>query len=164
MNIPGGSTIIYIIAGILIAFFINTGLGLILSTPMPIVAVESESMVPTLNVGDILILQGTAKDELNISDIIVFLRRDVISTPIVHRLIKINNDETFQTKGDANKAQHSWEKNIIYEQIQGKVIFIIPYLGLIKIKLVEILFPIFPNTVIIISLIIILILIYIYKR
>ena len=51
-------TIFYVIIGILLAFGINQGLALALSTEIPVVAVESNSMVPTFYQGDILIIQG----------------------------------------------------------------------------------------------------------
>lgn len=134
------TTLLYIIVGIILAFLINQCLVFALGTNMPIVAVESNSMVPTFQRGDILILQGVSAGEIKIGDIIVFSPEDV-NTPIVHRVIKINPDNTFQTKGDANDAQLPFEKKITPKQIHGKSILIIPYLGWIKIAIVEYLIP-----------------------
>jgi signal peptidase len=134
------TTIVYILLGIILAFGINQGLAFALSTDMPIVAVESNSMVPTFQKGDILILQGIQPDQLKIGDIIVFSSPQH-STPIVHRIIKINPDKTFQTKGDANTGQLPFEKHITPSQIHGKKILIIPYLGWVKIGLTEFILP-----------------------
>ena len=62
-------------------------------------------------------------------------------TPIVHRIIEINSDGTFQTKGDANNGQLSFEKSIHPEQIHGKEIAIVPYLGWVKIAMNEYIMP-----------------------
>ncbi len=138
-------TVFYIFLGVFFAFVINIVLGQALSTDMPVVAVESNSMVPTFYQGDILIIQGVRdpKDYLNfleIGDIIVFSVEDR-DVPIVHRIKQINPDGSFQTKGDATLGQHPFEKHIEPEQIHGKVISIIPYLGWVKIGVTEYILP-----------------------
>jgi signal peptidase I len=134
------SSVFYVIIGVVLALGINQGLALALSTDMPIVAVESSSMVPAFNKGDMLILQGTPQGQLSVEDIVVF---DPPSggTPIVHRIVSINSDGTFQTKGDANSGQLSYEKSISHSQIHGRVIMIIPYLGWVKIGMTQYLMP-----------------------
>jgi len=150
---PLNSTVGYVLLGVALAFVINQGLAFALSTDMPIVAVESNSMVPTFFKGDILVLQGSQQD-LEIGDIIVFspsgtqsngfagsMASSPGSTPIVHRITKINPDGTYQTKGDANPGQLYFEKHIELEQIHGKSILIIPYLGWVKIGVTEHVIP-----------------------
>lgn len=134
------SSIFYVIIGVLLAFGVNHGLAFALSTDMPIVAVESNSMVPTFYKGDILILQGVPADQLDVGDIIVFSppKQDI---PVVHRIIDVNPDGTFQTKGDANPDQIWYEKSIKSSQVHGKEIFIIPFLGWIKIITMEYVMP-----------------------
>ena len=64
----------------------------------------------TLNVGDIIIIQGVDPETLNTnypnSDIIVYKKpADPEDTPIVHRIVasyEINGTLYFQTKGDGN--------------------------------------------------------------
>ncbi|NIO20350.1 MAG: signal peptidase I [Candidatus Aenigmarchaeota archaeon] len=139
-------TVFYIAIGIFLALGINQGLAFALSTDMPVVAVESNSMVPTFYKGDILIIQGIADSSLywnflEIGDVIVFSPEGK-STPIVHRLIAKNADGTFQTMGDANNGrQLPFEKNINPSQIHGKMLVIIPFLGWIKIGATEYLLP-----------------------
>jgi signal peptidase I len=97
-------------------------------------------MTPTFNRGDILVLQGIPAEQLKIGDVIVF-SPVTRQTPIVHRIIEINHDGTFQTKGDANSGQLPFEKSIQPEQIHGKEIAIIPYLGWVKIGMNEFIMP-----------------------
>lgn len=144
------STVMYIVLGIILAFAINNGLALALSTDLPIVAVESGSMRPTFDKGDILLLQG--QDSYAIRDIIVFSPTPG-ATPVVHRIITINPDGTYQTKGDANSNQLPFEKSIRQDQIHGKVILILPYLGWVKVGITQYVIP----NIIIIAIIAILI-------
>jgi signal peptidase I len=132
------STILYIVFGVLLAFGINQGLALALSTDLPIVAVESNSMLPTFRQGDILLLYG--QESYEVGDIIVFSPSEG-ATPVVHRIIKINLDDSYQTKGDNNTNQLPFERAIRSNQIHGKVILIIPYLGWIKIGISEFVLP-----------------------
>jgi signal peptidase len=147
MSLEGNKgTVIYIVVGIFLAFAINQGLAVALSTDMPVVAVESNSMVPTFYQGDILVIQGVSdprdyKDFLKIGDVIVFQPEGRI-IPIVHRIVAINPDGSYQTLGDANNGnQLPFEKNISPEQIKGKMIFIVPYLGWLKIGMTNYIWP-----------------------
>lgn len=134
------NSIFYIILGVVLAVGINWGLAFALGTDMPVVAVESNSMLPTFAKGDILILQGAPADQIKIGDIIVFSPSPQ-QTPVVHRIVEENPDGTFQTKGDNNNGQLSFEKSIEPSQIHGKTILIIPYLGWLKIGMMEFLLP-----------------------
>ncbi len=134
------SSIFYVIVGIVLAFGVNHGMALALSTDMPIVAVESNSMTPAFYRGDILILQGVPADQLAVGDVIVFSPPKQ-QIPVVHRIIEINSDGTFQTKGDANPGQIWYEKSIRASQVHGKQIAIIPMLGWVKIVTMEYLIP-----------------------
>jgi len=149
-------TLIYIFLGVFLAFGINIVLGQALSTDMPVVAVESNSMIPTFYQGDILIIQGVSDPKnyagfLETGDIIVFSAegRDV---PIVHRIKEINADGSFQTQGDACTGQHPFEKQINPEQIHGKVVMIIPYLGWVKIGVTEYIFPFLVKNILLVAI------------
>jgi len=82
-----------------------------------------------LDAGDIAVLKG--KKEYEIGDIIVFV---VERRPIIHRIVTKKCEEkcVYGTKGDNNLVQINFEKEISQEQIVGKVIFVIPKLGWIK--------------------------------
>ena len=139
------STILYIVLGIVLAFGINGGLALALATDLPIVAVESNSMKSdrpdSFQRGDILIIQG--EQSYQIGDVIVFSPPSQ-DTPVVHRIVSRNPDGTYQTKGDANSGQLSFEASISKGQIHGKRILIIPYLGYIKIGITDYIIPNLP--------------------
>lgn len=82
-------------------------LRFILGTDAPVVIVESTSMLPTLNEGDMLFLQGRKdKSKIEIDEIIVFYNPNhPPPEQIVHRVfdIKIIGGELyFITKGDNN--------------------------------------------------------------
>ena len=136
------STGMYIIIGIILAVSINSVFGFALNTELPIVAVQSGSMEPTFYKGDLLLPVGVDKGnpDIKIGDIIVF-SHSYGTTPVVHRVVEINPDGTYQTRGDANPGQLPYEKRINVSQIKGKAVMIIPYLGWIKIAVVEILLP-----------------------
>jgi signal peptidase len=139
-------TVFYVVVGILLAFGINQALAFGLRTEMPVVAVESNSMVPTFYRGDILIIQGAAspqeyQDFVQVGDVIVFTPPGK-QIPIVHRVIAKNPDGTFQTRGDANNGQQlPFEKSIQPVEIEGKMVLLIPYLGWIKIGVTEYVIP-----------------------
>jgi len=134
------SSIFYIVLGVVLAFAVNSSLAYGLSTDMPIVAVESNSMIPTFYRGDILVLQGVPGSSLEVGDIIVFSPPNQ-EVPVVHRIIEINPDGTFQTQGDANPGQIWYEKSIKASQIHGKEVLIIPLLGWVKIISMEYVLP-----------------------
>lgn len=78
--------------------------------------------------GDVAVIKK--ENEYKVGDVIVFLKRNM-KAPIIHRIIKVENG-IYQTKGDNNPAQLEIEKNIKYDEIIGKVIFIIPKIGYLK--------------------------------
>jgi len=95
--------------------------------------------------GDIIIVWGRFTPKLG--DIIIFKPNSGSRAPrpIIHRIVEINEQRIIQTKGDHNKEQltalnnfyQTDETNIKEEQIIGKAIFKIPYLGWIKIWFTE---------------------------
>jgi len=87
-----------------------------------------------LNIGDVALVAGSYY--YNVGDIIVFSPKGS-RYPIIHRIVYINEDGSFQTKGDHNAAQLPYEYKIEVNQIHGKVIFVVPYIGLIKVLFVR---------------------------
>ena len=133
-------TVLYMVIGVLMAWGINQGMAVALTTDMPVVAVESNSMVPVFYKGDILVLKGAAQGELEVGDVIVYSVKSW-QVPVVHRIVKINPDGSFQTKGDANSGQLGFEYYIAPENIHGKVVVIVPYLGWVKIGMMQYVLP-----------------------
>lgn len=92
------------------------------------------------NKGDIIILYRANSDKLKVGDVITFNSLDKNTYPIIHRIIEINQINTtyiYQTKGDNNARQifvegHLDEYNIKENDLVGKGILKIPYLGYVK--------------------------------
>jgi signal peptidase I len=149
---------------ILVKWIFFPTLGFFLSTSMPSLIVESESMIHQgdfdewwRNYGWWYTEHNITKAEvekwpyhnginkgdivvlkgaknLNIGDVIIF---DVGQrVPIIHRVIK--NDTAISTKGDNNQGQLSVEGSIPKKQIIGKTIARIPKLGWAKLFFVDI--------------------------
>lgn len=87
-----------------------------------ILVVTTESMKPTINAEDLIIISKCDKYDKN--DIVTFIDEDIC---ITHRIIK-TEDGMLVTKGDANNIE---DKPIKEEQIIGKVIFKSHILGII---------------------------------
>ena len=93
------------------------------------IAIASGSMSPTFNKGDIVVIEKikNKKQQINVGDIIAY---DYDNKIIVHRLIKIiniNGEKFYYTKGDANNSIDNYK--IKREQIRGTVKLYIPFLG-----------------------------------
>lgn len=86
----------------------------------------SGSMEPNLNIGDIVFMKEVDESDIYVDDIIAFRDEQSIVT---HRVIGIveNDGKEFVTKGDNNSSKDS--HNVTYEDIEGKYIGKIPYLG-----------------------------------
>lgn len=78
------------------------------------------------------LVNGKEEVKYEVGDVIVYSVSGV-SAPIIHRIIKINDDGTYQTKGDNNLGQWDYEFKVKSDQIKGKVIFIIPKIGYFKV-------------------------------
>ena len=88
-------------------FAIWISLQVIFGTENPFFVVSSGSMVPELEVYDVLVVEGnTPFEEVKVGDIIVFNRPSGHDRVIVHRVSSIIDDDPFtiRTKGDANPA------------------------------------------------------------
>lgn len=152
-----------ILWGALLAFIFFQGLSLAFNTKFPVVTIYSSSMTHRnpdathyswleknfgysrefvdswsfpkgLNVGDIAFV---ARGEYEVGDVIVY-RAEGYKLPIIHRIVALNEDGTFQTKGDNNVGQLKFELKVEKEQIHGKVIFALPYVGYPKVALAKI--------------------------
>jgi len=108
------------------------GLQFFLNTDMPLVAVVSGSMYPTLKVGDLVVVKGAPPAEIQEGDIIVFEATESgYGTYWVHRVIEVrvlpDGTRLFITKGDKNAGPDS--APVSEDKIHGRVIYIIPFIG-----------------------------------
>ncbi|MCW1301618.1 MAG: signal peptidase I [Candidatus Parvarchaeota archaeon] len=86
-----------------------------------------------LSVGSLVVAFKTPADDIKVGDIIIY-RADVNGEEldVIHRVINetvIDGSYYFTTKGDANPYPLSFEYNIPYSAVVGKVDTVIPYLG-----------------------------------
>jgi hypothetical protein len=96
--------------------------------------------------GDIIIIFGKKTSDIKIGDIIIF--QSAQPTPIIHRVISLN---PLQTKGDHNPKQliannnlyNVDETNIKDSHAIGVAVARIPYMGWVKLGLVELIKKIF---------------------
>lgn len=96
--------------------------------------ITSGSMMPALDVGDIVIIVQASPEKIKVGDVIQYWRQGD-PAPIVHRVIQIDQAGGtiyIVTKGDANNAP---DDPITVTQTIGKVALVIPKLGWISIAL-----------------------------
>lgn len=139
----------YSLVVFLVLVTIWLGIRFTLGINDPIYIVVSESMVPNLNKGDLVIINHNIPfNRLKIGDIIVFTTpgktTEGTHKVIVHRVADIisssrsvptGQEEIIRTKGDANPASIALMDYPIKEQNYiGKVVFVIPKIGLITVR------------------------------
>lgn len=111
------------------------GLAVLLAAsllPVPgnykVLSVLSGSMEPAIHTGSVVVMAPTA--DYKIGEVITFGVISKTETPVTHRIkdIKIvDGKPVYITKGDANNATDS--KEISQSEVDGKVLFSIPFLG-----------------------------------
>jgi len=122
--------IIIVAVGVLVIWI---SLQVVFGTQNPFYVVASGSMIPVLQVYDVLIVQGHESfDDIKVGDIIVFNRPTSHDRVIVHRVAAIidDNPKTIRTKGDANPGSiPGTDFPITKEDYIGKVAYVIPQVG-----------------------------------
>lgn len=114
----------------------------------------SGSMAPTINVNDIIIIKETGQLDIQKNDIITFRVNDEIVT---HKVVNIeveDNQLVYTTKGDNNEVTDLCK--IRYDQIEGKYIGKIPFLGKI--------FAFLKNEIVFEVMILILVIVYVIEK
>ena len=124
---------------IVIIAVIWIGLQVIFGTSNPFYVVSSGSMIPTLEVYDVIVVEGnTPFQDINKGDIIVFFSPAKYELGeervIVHRVDSIMSEDPriIQTKGDNNpRSMKNVDYPITEEIYLGKVEHVIPQVGYI---------------------------------
>jgi signal peptidase I len=122
-------TIIYVAAlGVLIfwAYFVQADTR----------RVDGHSMLPTLEGGDLVVIQGVSINDIQKGDIIVY--NGLCSSQgesVIHRVINVTNQGLI-TKGDNNPEPDQYRNEIANGPItqrclEGRVVFVIPYVELL---------------------------------
>ena len=124
--------IVIVAVGVLVIWI---GLQIAFGTQNPFYVVASGSMIPVLEVYDVLIVSGHEPfNDLEVGDIIVFDRPSDHNRVIVHRVASIVDEDprTIRTKGDANPASiPGTDFPITEEEYIGKVAYTLPQVGYI---------------------------------
>lgn len=93
--------------------------------------VLSGSMEPTYHVGSMLYVKDVKQDEIKEGTPITFYIDE--TTLVTHRVITVNDDQTYITQGDANEVADG--APVKYENIVGVPVLNIPQLGYLADKL-----------------------------
>ena len=131
-SVPKGviKDIIIVGVGVLVIWI---GLQVAFGTQNPFYVVASGSMIPVLQVYDVLIVQGHEPfEEIEVGDIIVFNRPSDHNRVIVHRVVSIIQEDpkTIRTQGDANPGSiPGTDFPITEEEYIGKVAYTLPQVG-----------------------------------
>lgn len=108
-------------------------LWVVFGTANPFYVVASGSMIPQLQVYDLLVIQAqTSIEEIQIGDIIVFDRPSGHDRVIVHRVVEILDEEPriLKTKGDNNPSSiPGTDFPITEKEYIGKVEHVVPQIG-----------------------------------
>lgn len=115
--------------------------------------ITTNSMEPQINIGDIIIAKKCLEKDLNVGDIITFEQN---GEKITHRIVNIekeNSVKKYTTKGDNNNVEDT--QKILYNDIDGKKVIRIPYLG----KFIEVL----ENEAVFLVIILMLLILYFCK-
>ncbi|MFN3654637.1 MAG: signal peptidase I [Candidatus Nitrosotenuis sp.] len=109
------------------------GLQVVFGTQNPFYVVSSGSMIPVLEVYDVLVVDGKVPfEDIQIGDIIVFNRPSGHDRVIVHRVVAILDEEpkVIRTKGDANPVSiPGTDYPITDDEYIGRVVYVIPQIG-----------------------------------
>lgn len=128
MKVETRNTIVYVVAFALLlswAYFVQADTR----------RVDGTSMLPTLEGGDLVVIQNVPVSSIHVGDIIVY--NGLCSTSglsVVHRVVAITGSGLI-TKGDNNNRSDQ-SSNIAFAPItqqclEGKVVFVIPYVELL---------------------------------
>jgi len=151
-----------LLAFVIIKFVFFPGLSLITGTSLPLVIVESCSMYHHdagfentfesdvyedyglsladtgnwifqngFNKGDVIFVVGARNVE--VGDVIIF--NGGAQHPLIHRVV--DDEEPYTTKGDNNPESYFFDKNISEEQVIGKALFKVPFIGWAKLIFFE---------------------------
>jgi signal peptidase I len=132
---------IYVAIVVIAIAIMYVGIRIALGTFNPFYIVASGSMIPTLNISDFVIINHNIPfSNLKVGDIIVFgspgsLIPNEQHETIVHRIVHISTGiegRVITTKGDANDGSIPYiDYPLRQENYVGKVVYVIPKLGLV---------------------------------
>jgi len=105
-----------------IALLLAIGYGTIDNRWYKVVSIQGESMAPAMEAGDLAFF--IRPDHVEVGDIAVFQVNGAIVT---HRIIDIDSDGNYVTRGDANPSPDRWDPEDV--EVVGVYLFHVPLLG-----------------------------------
>lgn len=133
---PTARVIILIAILFVVTYGSVDALRVVLRTESPLMVVSSGSMIPTLNIGDIILVRGVDPGTVTVRTIIIFHSPNDWEMPIVHRVVAVDNQGGsifFETKGDNNPVQDGWR--VPAANLMGVYVVKVPYVGLLSLEL-----------------------------
>ena len=132
INIITTVVLVFLIAVVVLIFIARISGNIPSLFGYHIFRVQSDSMVPTLEVGDVILVQDTPPESIKKGDIITYmcLSGDMEGRTITHRVIedpeKRNGVYYYITKGDKSGA--GVDDEITYDQVEGRYIKTLPWI------------------------------------
>ena len=100
-----------------------------------IMVITSGSMLPTLKINDLIVVEESTIDEIKKGDIIAFDSHEIGIGIVAHRAYEVYDDDgqvVIDTKGDNRALPDPW---VVMEQdLVGKVIDIVPSFGILLVE------------------------------
>jgi len=136
-NVGRGLTYVLVVVAIVVGaqLFVGSALG-----SSPVYVVVSKSMVPTLEVGDLVITQAVPFSSIQVGQVIIYIEPDSLGgcggLTIVHRVVAITSQGLI-TQGD-DRATNPFPDEpgqwppVPAQCVKGVVVLAIPYLGLVS--------------------------------
>ena len=106
-----------------VAFAVFICLGLVGNPWYRIVTIQGGSMAPAIPRGDLIVVTS-APSKVEPGMILVMT---VGGEVVTHRVVAVNPDGTFVTRGDANRVNDAWDSRQIH--VDGLYVATIPWLG-----------------------------------
>ena len=91
--------------------------------------ITTDSMTPSINAGDVIIVKKVQEEKLQVGDVITFQKQDKVITHRITNIEEQDGKKVYTTKGDNNNLEDN--ETIEYANIEGKNVLTIPKLGYI---------------------------------
>jgi signal peptidase I len=124
-----------VVLGVIVLFLLSLTVGPLL-LPYKALTVYSGSMEPTIHTGSVAIDVPIAAQDVQVGDVITFVRPDNQNELVTHRVIQIETGPSGRqwiTKGDANSVADPWR--VPASGSGYKYYFSIPYCGFVLVWL-----------------------------
>lgn len=117
----------YVLLGVVLIFMISVVMIISCKFKYGMIVIATGSMSGEIEVGDAILYESYDNQVVDLQDVIVFKKDDVL---VIHRVVRIENiggELRYYTKGDANESEDAGYR--IKSDLVGIVQFKIPYIG-----------------------------------